>query len=190
MGLDRAGHFRSYEKATADMEINPNAMLVTPRYVFAGTLGNGLYVYDRKSCAGRIHEGLPSQNVTALAQSNGYLLRWNGQRFGTNTGTETTTMRKALTAIFLLLSAPLALFADGGVLIPGDKAQPDPAILSLEEMEITVQIDNGDARVFVRQVFTNHTNRIQEGNYIFALPSSGHGFRLRRLRMDPQEFPR
>ncbi len=80
-------------------------------------------------------------------------------------------MRKALTAIFLLLSAPLALFADGGVLIPGDKAQPDPAILSLEEMEITVQIDNGDARVFVRQVFTNHTNRIQEGNYIFALPS-------------------
>ena len=80
-------------------------------------------------------------------------------------------MRKAFTTIFLLLSTPLALFADGGVLIPRDKAQPDPAILSLEEMEITVQIDNGDARVFVRQVFTNHTNRIEEGNYIFALPS-------------------
>ncbi len=80
-------------------------------------------------------------------------------------------MRKALTTIFLLLVAPLALFADGGVLIPRDKAQPDPAILSLEEMEITVQIDNGDARVFVRQVFANHTNRIEEGNYIFALPS-------------------
>ncbi|HKM83769.1 MAG TPA: VIT and VWA domain-containing protein [Candidatus Acidoferrum sp.] len=80
-------------------------------------------------------------------------------------------MRKALTTIFLLLVTPLALFADGGVLIPRDKAQPDPAILSLEEMEITVQIDNGDARVFVRQVFANHTNRIEEGNYIFALPS-------------------
>jgi len=80
-------------------------------------------------------------------------------------------MRKALTTIFLLLAAPLALYADGGVLIPRDKAQPDPAILSLEEMEITVQIDNGDARVFVRQVFANHTNRIEEGNYIFALPS-------------------
>ena len=80
-------------------------------------------------------------------------------------------MRKALIAIFLLLVTPLALFADGGVLIPRDKAQPDPAILSLEEMEITVQIDNGDARVFVRQVFANHTNRIEEGNYIFALPS-------------------
>ena len=74
MGLDRAGHFRSFEKATAEMEINPNAMLVTPRYVFAGTLGNGLYVYDReKSRWAVIHEGLPSQNVTALAQSKGYI---------------------------------------------------------------------------------------------------------------------
>ena len=34
-----------------------------------------------------------------------------------------------------------------------------------------IRIDNGDARVFVRQVFANHTGGIQEGNYIFALPS-------------------
>jgi Ca-activated chloride channel family protein len=80
-------------------------------------------------------------------------------------------MSKALTTIFLLLIIPSVLFADGGVLIPRDKAQPDPAILSLEEMEITVQIDNGDARVFVRQVFANHTNLIEEGNYVFALPT-------------------
>jgi len=74
MGLDRAGHFRAFEKATAEMEINPNAMLVTPRYVLAGTLGNGLYVYDReRSRWAVIHEGLPSQNVTALAQSKGYI---------------------------------------------------------------------------------------------------------------------
>ena len=38
-------------------------------------------------------------------------------------------------------------------------------------MEITVRIDNGDARVFVRQIFANHTDHIEEGNYIFALPS-------------------
>jgi Ca-activated chloride channel family protein len=80
-------------------------------------------------------------------------------------------MNKALLAISLLMIAPLTLLADGGVLIPRDKAQPDPAILSLEEMEITVQIDNGDARVFVRQIFANHTSGIQEGNYVFALPS-------------------
>ncbi len=80
-------------------------------------------------------------------------------------------MNKSLIAIFFLLTTPFALFADGGVLIPRDKAQPDPAILSLEEMEITVQIDNGDARVFVRQVFANHIGAIEEGNYVFALPS-------------------
>jgi Ca-activated chloride channel family protein len=63
------------------------------------------------------------------------------------------------------------VFADAGVLIPRDKQQPNPAVLSLEEMEITVRIDNGDARVFVRQVFANHTAAIEEGNYVFALPS-------------------
>jgi Ca-activated chloride channel family protein len=76
-----------------------------------------------------------------------------------------------LSALIPLLTATL-LFADAGILIPRDKQQPDAAILSLEEMEITVRIDNGDARVFVRQVFANHTAGIQEGHYIFALPSS------------------
>jgi Ca-activated chloride channel family protein len=71
----------------------------------------------------------------------------------------------------LLLLSPLRVLADGGVLIPRDKAQPDPSILSLEEMEITIQIDNGDARVFIRQIFSNHTMGIQEGNYVFALPT-------------------
>ena len=75
-----------------------------------------------------------------------------------------------LSVVVSFLSSAL-LFADAGILIPRDKQQPDSAILSLEEMEITVRIDNGDARVFVRQVFANHTSGIQEGNYIFALPS-------------------
>jgi Ca-activated chloride channel homolog len=80
-------------------------------------------------------------------------------------------MKKILTALFVLLAGPMGSFGDGGVLIPRDKAQPDPAILSLEEMEITVRIDNGDARVYVRQVFANHTSHIEEGNYVFALPT-------------------
>jgi Ca-activated chloride channel homolog len=81
-------------------------------------------------------------------------------------------MKKFLLSVLisLLTSAP-PLFADAGILIPRDKQQPDPSILSLEEMEITVRIDNGDARVFVREVFANHTSGIQEGNYVFALPS-------------------
>ena len=80
-------------------------------------------------------------------------------------------MNRTLSIFLILLLAPSAAFPDGGVLIPRDKAQPDPSILSLEEMEITVQIDNGDARVFVRQIFANHTGHIEEGNYIFAIPS-------------------
>jgi Ca-activated chloride channel family protein len=69
-------------------------------------------------------------------------------------------MNKTVSAFLLLLAAPALLLADGGVLIPRDKAQPDPAILSLEEMEITIRIDNGDARVYVRQVFANHKQHI------------------------------
>src|SRR5713101_9064681 len=75
-----------------------------------------------------------------------------------------------LSSLISLLTSPL-LVADAGILLPRDKQQPDPAILSLDEMEITVRIDNGDARVFVRQIFANHTGKIEEGNYIFALPS-------------------
>jgi len=74
LGLDRAGHFSSFETGSGPFEVNPNAMLVTPSYVLAGTLGQGLYIYDRRS--GRwsvIHDGLPSLNVTALAAANGYI---------------------------------------------------------------------------------------------------------------------
>jgi ligand-binding sensor domain-containing protein len=72
VGLDAAGNFHSYQLATAAVEINPNAMLLTQRHVFAGTLGKGLYVYDReKSRWTAITEGLPSLNVTALAGSEG-----------------------------------------------------------------------------------------------------------------------
>src|SRR5689334_15483494 len=78
---------------------------------------------------------------------------------------------KSLLILLLSLAIPIPLIADAGVLIPRDKQQPDPAILSLDEMEVTIRIDNGDARVFVRQIFANHTSAIEEGNYVFALPS-------------------
>jgi len=80
-------------------------------------------------------------------------------------------MKKLFFSVLIALLTAGPLFGDAGVLIPRDKQQPNAAILSLEEMEITVRIDNGDARVFVRQVFANHTGAIEEGNYIFALPS-------------------
>ncbi len=80
-------------------------------------------------------------------------------------------MKKTILAVSTMLILASLLYADAGILIPRDKAQPNPAVLSLQDMEIMVRIDNGDARVFVRQIFENHTGRIEEGNYVFALPS-------------------
>jgi ligand-binding sensor domain-containing protein len=74
MSLDASGHFQPLEAATGKFEVNPNAMLATPKHVFAGTLGHGLYVYNRESRRWTaVHDGLPSESITALAVSGGYL---------------------------------------------------------------------------------------------------------------------
>lgn len=73
--LDDAGHFHSYDVATgANLEINPTAMVATERHIFAGSLGKGLFVYDRAADRWtKISEGLPSENVTALAADKEFL---------------------------------------------------------------------------------------------------------------------
>ncbi len=80
-------------------------------------------------------------------------------------------MKRTLLLAVLLFAVHRPARADSGVLIPRDRQQPDPAVLSLEEMEVDVVIDNGDAKVFIRQIFANHTANIEEGTYVFALPS-------------------
>jgi ligand-binding sensor domain-containing protein len=72
MRLGADGQFAAFEHATRLMEVNPNAMLVTPSHVLAGTLSDGLYIYDRNT--GRWRQwtaGLPSMNITALAERDG-----------------------------------------------------------------------------------------------------------------------
>ena len=69
-----------------------------------------------------------------------------------------------------LLALAVSAAADTGVLIPGDRQQPDAAIFSLNEMTIEIRIDNGVARVRLRQIFGNHSATVQEGVYQFALP--------------------
>ncbi len=75
-------------------------------------------------------------------------------------------MRVALITFAL---ASLA-WGDAGVLIPSTAKQPDPKVLRLEEMSITIVVDNGNAKVKVQQIFANHTGSPIEGNYVFALP--------------------
>lgn len=74
MGLDSSGHITAIEGATRPSVINPNAMIVTAQHVFAGSLSDGLFVYSRTANRWSIITvGLPSLNVTALAEHDGQL---------------------------------------------------------------------------------------------------------------------
>jgi Ca-activated chloride channel family protein len=70
----------------------------------------------------------------------------------------------------VLMALVRAAWGDAGVLIPSTARQPDPKVLTLDEMQIRVVIDNGNAKVNVQQIFANHTGAPIEGNYVFALP--------------------
>ncbi len=78
-------------------------------------------------------------------------------------------LRVVWSVVFLLVAA--RAFGDAGVIIPSGQEQPNPAFLTLEEMRIDIHIDNGDARVYVMQIYASHQPGILEGNYLFALPS-------------------
>jgi Ca-activated chloride channel family protein len=72
--------------------------------------------------------------------------------------------------LVLLIATACLAWGDAGVLIPSTAKQPDPKVLTLDEMSITITIDNGNAKVKVQQIFANHTAQPIEGNYVFALP--------------------
>src|SRR6266480_5423572 len=80
-------------------------------------------------------------------------------------------LRGTLLVLTLLLS-PIASRAQSGVLVPSSTDKPDPSVLSLDEMTVNVLIDNQYARVRVVQIFGNRTDRIQEGRYVFLIPTT------------------
>jgi len=72
--FDSTGRWSTFADWKAPAEINNNAMLVTDRAVYAGTLGRGLAIFNRSTGRWTFHTfGLPSLNVTALAANHGYL---------------------------------------------------------------------------------------------------------------------
>lgn len=75
-----------------------------------------------------------------------------------------------LVALISLL--PAGARAQSGVLIPSSTEKPNPAVLSLDEMSVSIVIDNQYARVRVVQIFGNRTERIQEGRYVFLIPTT------------------
>jgi Ca-activated chloride channel family protein len=80
---------------------------------------------------------------------------------------------QAFAALLALVLSTQLFAADSGVLLPVGTQQPDSAVFSLDEMSIDVHIDNGDARVSIRQIFGSRSGAIHEGTYVFALPARG-----------------
>lgn len=78
-------------------------------------------------------------------------------------------MRLCISALNIFLIFSLAA-AQSGVLIPGGENKPNQKILSLAVMNVEITIDNGRAAVKIMQIFDNHTARVLEGKYVFALP--------------------
>ncbi len=73
--LDAGGRWTTFPDLRGEMVVNPNAIAVTASAVYVGTLGRGVAIFGRGS--GRwnfVTNGLPSDNVTALTVSGGYLL--------------------------------------------------------------------------------------------------------------------
>jgi len=70
----RDGRWSSFADLGRGFVVNPNAMLVTVGRVYVGSLDHGLFVYDRNSKRWtNVTAGLPSLNVTALADRDGFL---------------------------------------------------------------------------------------------------------------------
>src|SRR5580692_648040 len=72
--LTNRGVWETFDDLRGPIEINANAMAATPNAVFAGTLGQGLAIYNIGS--GRwtfFTAGLPSRNVTAVEARGGVL---------------------------------------------------------------------------------------------------------------------
>jgi ligand-binding sensor domain-containing protein len=66
--LDSTGHWQTFDTATGPFEVNPNAILHDGNFVYAGTRGRGLLVYDHaRERWNWVTDGLPSMNVTAIA---------------------------------------------------------------------------------------------------------------------------
>jgi ligand-binding sensor domain-containing protein len=71
----KAGEWNNFPDLPKGVIVNPNSILVTPSRVLAGSLGQGLYCFDRGSRRWNVLiGGLPSLNVTALAETGGVLL--------------------------------------------------------------------------------------------------------------------
>ncbi|HYZ85092.1 MAG TPA: VIT and VWA domain-containing protein [Bryobacteraceae bacterium] len=80
-------------------------------------------------------------------------------------------MRRLFAAVMISACGCALAWGEAGVIIPTGSEQPDPKILSLDELHIRVRLNNQHATVNVRQIFGSHTGTINEGAFRFSLPA-------------------
>ncbi|MBI4748956.1 MAG: VWA domain-containing protein [Acidobacteria bacterium] len=87
------------------------------------------------------------------------------------------TFRRAVWSVVLVVIGVLgcsqSVFAQAGVVIPGNSSTPDVKQLSLAEMSTDIRIDHQYVRVKIVQIYANHTSQVLESKYIFQLPTTG-----------------
>jgi ligand-binding sensor domain-containing protein len=72
--MDASGHISPMQSPAPTAVINPNAILATPQHVFAGSLSDGLLVYNIATQHWtQMTTGLPSRSITAFAYRDGTL---------------------------------------------------------------------------------------------------------------------
>jgi ligand-binding sensor domain-containing protein len=73
-GVMQVGHDGTVTALTPGFVVNPNAMLRTRRHLLVGSLSDGLWVETLSTGKWRdVRQGLPSKNVTALAERDGVI---------------------------------------------------------------------------------------------------------------------
>jgi Ca-activated chloride channel homolog len=86
-------------------------------------------------------------------------------------------MKNLIFFIFISGLFLLTANAQSGVLIPSSwTGKPDEKILSMQQMNVDILIDNQHANVKIRQIFNNKTDQTLEGKYLFALPHTSSIF--------------
>ena len=79
-------------------------------------------------------------------------------------------MKRLAVFTFAMLVCSAFAAGDGGILVPTNLAAPNPNALTMSEMAVDITIDDGDARILIRQVYSSHVSQTLEGKYTFALP--------------------
>ena len=112
--LDANAEWHGFPDLPKGLVVNPNALAVSATRVYAGSLGDGLYVYERAQKGwSRAVVGLPSLNVTAVAVTSGYLYAGTDNRADPRLRGEGSMRRVLILSINLAFSTVCSIASSG-----------------------------------------------------------------------------